>query len=158
MKYCNIAGPVPFLRLLRLLGVTVFLSLTIGCTAAIIHHEPAQAVRVAVEFAKAAWVHHDYANASQWVTNDDSSGSKTKEISIKLHPDGICPIYVKATAWEPVPGTPTIKIFIDGTSPDRKVFHYYLVLVQDGNTYKVQDVFRSADDTPFQKTNLTQNL
>lgn len=66
----------------------------------------------------------------------------------RLHPSGNYPLSVIAVSYEPIPGTESMKIYVEGSGSDPS-YHYVAIMVgTEPKGYKVSAVYRSEEPFP----------
>ena len=142
------------------LGLWVF-SFIASCSR-IIYHDPQIATVTASEFARRALLKREYSVASDFLLDDspvEVRTEKVKEIVEKMHSSKEFPTSIIAVAYEPVPGTPAIRVFLDGSGTNQSPFFYCFVMqLQNDSTYRVSEIYRSPNNVPFPSSSLRRAL
>lgn len=143
------------------LKLLVSLLLLSNCVPYARYHDQNKAAQVARDFSKEAFVTRDFEGAFSYVSANrpaESDVSKLQELVKSMHPEDKYPIDIKADDYEIVPNSGVIKIYLHGKGKSGETHYYCIVMVPENNDYKVIELYRNEENTPYPKTPLRQPL
>ena len=130
-----------------------------ACIPTFRYNDPNKALNIALKFSDEAFTKRNYSQALSFVTSDTVfDDSKLGELIASMHPSGIYPKEMKAEAYEVLPGTNNIRIYLYGLTDNQEKYYYCIVTKQEGNNYKVKEIYRNKDNSPYPKMPLTKSF
>lgn len=142
----------------RPLFLFVWLALVTACVPSLIKHDQHIAAKDGAAFAKLALVERDFDEAVKYAAyaNDSNSAERLKSLVESMHPSRKYPTRVVVVSYEPIPGTESMKIYLEGFGDERS-YHYMAVMAgTESEGYKVAAIYRSEE--PFPGSDLIKPL
>lgn len=122
-----------------------------SCSAGYVTHDPDAAAGVASEFARYALIQGDSEGGYTFLSPDAKrlvSLAALDEALTRMHPASR-PARVAATDFEPVPGSRSISVFLQGSNGGGEAFHYRITLeLGTAGGYWVTGVYRGSGEYP----------
>ena len=143
---------------LRPIFLFVWLALVSACALSLIKHNQHIAAKTGEEFAKFALVERNFDEALKYAAsaNDSNPADRLKSLVESMHPSRKYPTRVIAVSYEPIPGTKSMKIYLEGSGDDRS-YHYLAIMAgTEPDGYKVAGIYRSEE--PFPGSDLIKPL
>jgi hypothetical protein len=128
----------------------------VGCgspSVSVLTHDEDQAAVGAEEFAKVAFVQHDYQKAYSYLwdeTKKHLSLEQVTEIIKTTHTSGY-PSQVFAAEFEPMPGQTAMNIFLRGKNEKEEFFYRLVMEGTKEKGYKVSGFYRGSGPYPPSK-------
>ena len=132
-----------------------------GCHVGVFYHDEHIAAHTAEAFAQVAFVEQNIPRAYTLLDptlRAERTEAAFAELVRAMHPNGR-PQTVLATSFEPVPGTATIQIYLDGHSGDGSGEVFYDRLLMQGSAlggYRTAGLFRRNE--PYPASTLRRSL
>ena len=142
-----------------ILWAAVFLALA-GCRAGVFVHDEHTAAKSAEAFAQAAFVERDFPRAYAQLApalRAERTEAAFTEIVRTMHPLA-WPSSVRASSFEPVPGTATMQVYLEGRAAGSEEAFFYRLLMQGSapGGYQPAGLFRR--DAPYPSSGLRRPL
>ena len=143
---------------LRFLFLFFWIALVIACVPSLIKHNQHIAAKKGEEIANFALVERDFDEAVKYAASatDSNAAARLKSLVESMHPSRKYPTKVVAVSYQPIPGTKSMKIYLEGIGDDRSYHYMALMGGTESEGYKVAAIYRSEE--PFPGSDLIKPL
>lgn len=142
-------------------GIFLLSLSSIGCKPFVRDHDQNKAIETALSFSKKAFVERDFVTAFSYVVTNPSNkvdALRIEQVVNEMHPTGKYPVYIKATDYEIVPNSGSIKIYLQGKTGEGEIYYYLVVTLLENNNYKIGEFYKSMENKPYPKNALTKSV